>query len=250
MLFKALDTYNKRQKGMTTNYWRAPDFTRNAKHSLTTEQYKRFYKIFNEEFYLLDNFKNNDANPTHVFKICGSHRNVYTVTLHSNKIFWCDCPDMKNHAKKNQCVCKHIVFLLIRVLKLYDLEYFKKLVLDTEQYNSIQNKLDNLISHVDDMVVDNELVNKYKKSQNKDTLFNYDEKSLKDSNDECSICYDSLFNTADELLSCPTCKNAFHKRCMEKWLTNSPHGNCVYCRSSVWSLYITNTNTKSNYMQL
>ena len=84
------------------------------------EQKKRFDKVFNEEFYLL-NYENNK------FNISGSTKNVYTVDFFTctdqNNIntkygsFYCNCPDMKSHARKNNVYCKHICFIYKKIGK-------------------------------------------------------------------------------------------------------------------------------------
>jgi hypothetical protein len=62
-------------------------------------------------------------------------------------------------------------------------------------------------------------------------------KELINSDNICSICYNNLSYYNNNFVSCPCCKNIFHKSCKEKWLKISLYKNCVYCRSNIWSIY-------------
>ena len=83
------------------------------------KQHERFQKIFYESFFLL-----NIVNKTHdvIFKVSGSTSNVYSVrinkTFECNNIF-CDCPDSKKWANIHGVICKHCVFIIFKVLKLF-----------------------------------------------------------------------------------------------------------------------------------
>jgi hypothetical protein len=63
------------------------------------------------------------------------------------------------------------------------------------------------------------------------------DKSLVDSDAECSICLCNLCDNDDELVSCPNCKNVFHAECQKAWLSRSEHKNCTLCRSTDWIRY-------------
>ena len=193
--------------------WRSNEFF-NKLSTLSNQQYKRIMKLYNEDFYLLDNLDNSTK-----FKISGSTKNIYTITFNNttNK-FWCDCPDMKLHCNKHDCVCKHICFMVIRVLKNLDLIYFS-----SKQFNC--SEAFQHLNNMEELLINSQLTEKYKLNIN-----NFDVKkdyTADGNDDDCSICYDSLGN--NKLLGCPQCKNSFHKKCMEKWL--QLHETCVYCRS-------------------
>lgn len=54
---------------------------------------------------------------------------------------------------------------------------------------------------------------------------------IKKSNEDCCICFDSMKDKI--LIECKTCKNLFHKICINQWLRNSNRGNCPLCRNLI-----------------
>ena len=212
-------------------YWRSQEFITKIKNELSVNQYKRFNKIYNEEFYLIDTVIINNSNIPK-FKICGSTQNIYTISYNTDKNnFWCDCPDMKIHCGKQNCVCKHVCFMLVRVLKHYDLQYYIDRNFTNDEITIVKNKLIalNNMPTDDDQITNTSLIEKYKNNLNNFSI-------KKDTPDEdCSICYDLLMST--DLLGCPCCKNSFHKKCIETWLARPFAKTCVYCRSDCWKNY-------------
>ncbi len=193
---------------------------------MDTEQRKRFNKIYNEEFYLLDK-----KNMT--FSVSGSTANIYKVKITSSTIY-CDCPDSKSWAKKYGCVCKHCCFILHKVLKEDIIILF-----DKESYERIKMKCDK-IDIFDDEFVNKELLQKF----NNLSLIKFDEIKGYDEDEECVICSDLLKDT--KLISCPTCHHNIHEKCMKKWIENGKT-SCVYCRSDVWKNYMkSSSNTYVN----
>jgi hypothetical protein len=71
-----------------------------------------------ENIYLLKIHNNNDL----VFKVSGSTSNIYSVRIYKtfewNNIF-CDCPDAKKWANMYGVMCKHCIFIIFKVLKLF-----------------------------------------------------------------------------------------------------------------------------------
>jgi hypothetical protein len=113
------------------NIWRSPEFRQTAQQELSFNQYKRFVKIYEEDFYLLDHREN-------IFYISGSQQTVYQIRYHNihpgtiNRELQCNCWDSKVHCIKQNSVCKHIYFLMIRVLKYYQFDYYKNRVITDE----------------------------------------------------------------------------------------------------------------------
>ena len=57
------------------------------------QQILRLDKVYNEDFYLLDKYQEDNK---YIFKICGSTKNIYEVKLYLNsKRIFCNCPDSK-----------------------------------------------------------------------------------------------------------------------------------------------------------
>ena len=217
---------------------------------MSNHQKSRFFKIYQENFYLLniekypENFK---------IDISGSSKNIYSIFIYENtRKIKCNCPDMKSWASYNKCICKHSCFLLFKVLKLKELgDFFNELQFNDNIFDNIIIELFNLLNRLNNIDTDNsnlfegitnkEFLEKYQKIINKKKEQNKEEKDDKYSNKKesknemCSICFND-FEEKEELLDCPKCKQTIHKSCMEKWLSLGKT-TCVYCRSDVWKDY-------------
>lgn len=212
---------------------------------MNVDQLKRFNKLKQEEFYLLK-FDNNK------FYISGSTKNVYIVDWFQNNnnktygSFFCNCPDMKNHARKANIYCKHICFVYNKIGKFNRLNFYEDKWLSSEETTSLQMKLDKINSGCSDETIQNmKLIEAFanKLSLNNNTLtftLNKFNKCIDD--DECPICFD-IFTDCENLF-CQCCGNAIHKKCIEKWLEKN--NSCVYCRSDVWKHYGKINNVNNN----
>ena len=227
--------------------WRNHFFLQEMKDSVNYAQYKRLIKIVQDEFYLLET-KYEDL----TFKICGSTKNVYTIIFDkSEHKFKCNCPDMSSHCVTHNCLCKHIVFVLIRVLKYTDTDVYKDLKWDNEKMEPYFEKLN---SSIDSLITNTELSEKYKSKLNLESKKDNDNNKFScntfNKDYECAICYDimDIKDDKDKFVGCPTCKQSFHKLCIKRWLENAVHKNCVYCRSGVWCEY--NKKNNSEYINL
>lgn len=67
-----------------------------------------------------------------------------------------------------------------------------------------------------------EIIPKYKKLKNEDEL----------TDNVCSICMNEI--KQNEFIRELICKHTFHKKCVDKWIYNTP--NCPYCRSNIYEL--------------
>lgn len=226
---------------------------------MNQQQIKRYNKIFEDPLYLID-FKINNDNNNLEFHISGSTKNIYTVKL-SHEHTDCDCPDNRSWAKKFKVVCKHTCFVLFKVVKLFKVNdstvltseqnptnYFNTLKLSIDEYNYIKNFLDKKLISSD--VVNQSLLDKFKQlstcKNDPKELFKHSKKLL-EPEDDCPICYDSLGNDTNLLLSCPDCQNYVHTVCVEKWLQYNK--SCVYCRSETWNKIDKDTKN-SKYINL
>jgi hypothetical protein len=164
----------------------------------------------------------------------GGVREEYEVKMYKPNAdpkgtFWCSCPDHKFNSAKKDMVCKHICFLVCRVGKFMDVNFFNTKKLSPEQFESLQSKMENIQT-----VLKDPSISRPKTSITAD-LFHSCTKPL-DPNDICPICYDDMFDAAkQDVLSCPTCLNYVHKSCMSVWLERKD--SCVYCRCDCWKLY-------------
>ena len=235
------------------------------------KQHERFQKLFYENHYLLRII---DSSHQINFDVSGSTSNIYQVKLMKsfewNNIF-CNCPDSKKWANVHGVVCKHILFVIFKVLKLFkfnnsmstitvenDAEIFlerRKLHKDFLEVIAVFIDLFNFNEETDFMKL--EYVEKYQKI--KDSLekkeINEEESNLleeKDSGvDHCLICFEDFEKKTmlcREINSqCLICKTIFHKECLSKWFLHNK--TCPYCRSPS-KLNTQNTSQDSDSMYI
>ena len=49
---------------------------------------------------------------------------------------------------------------------------------------------------------------------------------------ECLICFDSVLDVNNRKYKCKTCSWSFHKKCVEKWFSESNSSACPHCREN------------------
>lgn len=211
---------------------------------MKVQQEKRYQKLFSEHFYLLGH----EMKKNMIFHISGSTKNVYTVTIYPDKgTIFCSCPDAKSWAAKQKCVCKHCLFILYRVLKVFDgtdHPFFDRLEFTGEEMERITLSTELLRYHLDGGIVDDELTRRFSdlhvdKTENVTIRF--------DAEDLCGVCFLELEDQdAQNYMACPKCKKAGHKDCIRKWI-ESGQILCVYCRQEVWR---NNKNNGRDYKNL
>ena len=139
--------------------------------------------------------------------IKGQSKSIYKVVIANNTVK-CKCMDF--NIRKN--VCKHMYFILGRILK--DCEILNKIkgISDIEDnFNDISINLKNILSkHVSN------------DSKNSSEI-KYDNKEC------CSICFEEFGDESIEQCEL-SCKNVFHTECINLWLSNN--NSCPLCRSS------------------
>ena len=165
---------------------------------------QRLNKALSEKMCLLSASYNNDSNEWD-FKMRGNTNNIYEQHLCS-KTYTCSCPD---HQGK-QTFCKHLLFLVARVAKQYDLAgelaQRPKTTWKKSAFIACSTSFILCLSHLTNQTPTN---------------------ITDDANDTCSICFEDLTN---EIVECKTtCHKHFHKLCIDRWLE---HGStCPTCRS-------------------
>ncbi|KAJ4983600.1 SWIM zinc finger protein [Stagonosporopsis vannaccii] len=152
-----------------------------------------------------------DELPEEKVVIAGSTGNVYTVNVGLEPR--CDCP----HAKKgNQC--KHIVYIMLRVLKARENVAYQLALTGTELRELIKNAP--LVPGVE--------------TGGNDRHGGQQDGNRKTIEGECPICYDELNIENDEIVYCKaSCGNNVHKACMQSWIqvATSGRATCPYCRA-------------------
>lgn len=223
---------------------------------MNNNQFRRYQKIFFEEFYLLD-WQNNldDYN----FALSGSTNNIYTIKIcKKNKCIECSCIDFKENCKN--IICKHCCFILFFVLKLFYKfkPHFNQIKLNRPNgYNMINTSLffeNYILSNIEMLLIskyfklintqksyiNTNYINKYKyiillENQKRVLYRQFTNKIIPiDKEITCGICFLKI-NSIDKYLSCPDCDKFIHKKCMLEWLKKKE--NCIYCRSEIWKDY-------------
>jgi len=157
-------------------------------------------------------------------------REGYEVKVFENDpkgSFWCTCADHKFNSAKKNIVCKHICFIVCKVLKILETGFFDTKSLTPAQLTELLNKF-NMDS---DMWKDKKIV----RTSNKVTIQDF-KNFIRPVSDTCSFCYDEMTD-ADIPISCacPLCKHCFHEECMGVWLESQ--SKCSFCSNNYWQYY-------------
>jgi len=157
-------------------------------------------------------------------------RESYNIRIYDNsslkETFWCSCMYHKFQSGKYNTVCKHICFVVCKILKLLNRGFFETRKLTNEQRTKLINKLssNNLVE------IDRSLIKEFKKVTL--DLFKQFTKQL-DPEDSCPICFDSF--DVKTKVACPSCHNYIHSECVEVILET--RNTCLWCMDDVWSKY-------------
>jgi len=187
--------------------------------------YSRKERGVTQNLYLVDTVETNDRYSKE-YVIMGSTGNIYNVGICHNPT--CTCPDFKTRRRR----CKHIYFVLIRIMK----------ALNNEQTSYTNNELlemfKNIPSITKSLVVSSNIKNAYDKKTGKDENQELEQKT----DDLCPICLDDC-NNGEELDHCKySCGRAIHKVCFAMW-TKKHETKCIFCSKS-W------TKEDSEYVNL
>lgn len=156
-------------------------------------------------------------------------RESYDVKIYKNNpekgSLYCTCADCKFNGTKKQSSCKHISFVVTRILKLFDVNFFLTKQLTEEHIAILISKLT-----TDTVLNDKELT----KISSTVSLADYKNFTKDISGLECSICCMDLNEDREQNnVACISCKNEIHMECISVWLEN-PNNKCIYCRSDSW----------------
>lgn len=148
------------------------------------------------------------------FKVRGQSNNVYEQIL-TKETFTCSCPDQQG----KKTFCKHLLFLVVRVAKQFELgaELAQRPVTTWKKsaFAACNVSWAKCLAH---------MFAPPSSASSTPSLGT----TLEPEN-PCCICYED-FTSTDTLVNCKqTCKKHFHKICMERWLE---HGDtCPMCRT-------------------
>ena len=197
---------------------------------MNIQQILRIDKIYYESIYLLNKTDNIEGME---FDIAGSTNNIYKIQINflTRKII-CNCPDAKGWCKKNNIICKHCCFILLKVLKFLDYEnYFKILIFTENEIDFLKNNFNNLNIQNDNSFINNKYIKRFKELNNT----KHNSIILKDDYDKnCVICYDNINDITNIVKNtqCKCCYKIFHKKCIQKWIDIGKN-TCPHCRNFI-----------------
>lgn len=182
------------------------------KYIETYDEKMRKENALKDKLYYIESQKKSEIKKA--YKVMGTTGNIYTVTL-SNKI-GCSCPDYKFRHKK----CKHIYFVLIKLLKLKDVN---QEAFTTEELADLLNRKD-----INDggVVLSGEKMLKYKKLVNGNIeIIELEPKT----DDLCPICMDDITN-GEEYTHCKySCGKCIHTDCLNTYNKNKGTNKITKC---------------------
>jgi hypothetical protein len=169
-------------------------------------------------------------------------REVYDINIYdenNEETFTCSCYDFRYNSKKKNTVCKHICFIVCKICKIYNIEFFKSKKLD-------KNIISNLINKISDKnLLKDKTISKQFTTLSYSSFFDLLHYNSNEENN-CVICYGDILEDEvnnNKCISCPKCNNIFHKECKEVWLEE--HMKCAYCNNNIWKYYNELENDKS-----
>lgn len=105
---------------------------------MNDEQYKRYRKMNVEPIKCLYKAR---KNTNLYFLISGSSGTNYKVTVQSDGKISCSCPDFTHGSKDNRCICKHCLYVIYNVLRLFksvEHTFFTRLYFTPDEVQEIQ----------------------------------------------------------------------------------------------------------------
>lgn len=176
----------------------------------------------------------------YIFFILGSSNFIYKVVI-NKKYQRCNCEDYYNH----KFLCKHILFILFRVIRLYRCTMKQKIFLRRSEpslykytdflYNKKFPDLDwtlfkkyyknlNLKKNYYNVELSNKFRDFYRK-------YNYmARKNIVQIEKSCPICLEKT----NYAIKCDICKTYFHVECIFNWLDSIVTKRCPICRCDCW----------------
>lgn len=141
------------------------------------------------------------------------------IKVNENYETQCSCMDWRIRCKSFSVPCKHIYYLLTKILTYELFDYYDNQIMKPDDFNHLVRNRINLGVRFDVNKNDNALIDS-----------------------TCLICYHDFEKNLNhkEILKCPDCHNYFHPDCMHSWLENSIRRNCPACKSEKWVLLFKN----------
>lgn len=178
----------------------------------------RITKLLTQKIYLI--FVKKCTNRSYIFNLLGHPvRNkpaiIHTVKISSHIGCECTCLDFRIR----HILCKHILFLLVRVGRLT--EYTNQEIYMSKTPEEMCAEFAIIIPRILDRINKH----KYEKEPSIPNETDIDIGILV--KDECSICFDDFINKKQAIFKCIECKNTFHQSCINIWKRYDV--NCPLC---------------------
>ena len=209
---------------------------------------RRIMRAYDDPLYLIESIPPEDEDdPIREFSVMGTTGNVYTVTIENEPS--CTCPDFQLRQRR----CKHIFFILMRVMKVdnerqkfYDdfelLDMFSNIPKITHNLiakKKLRKKYQKIKKRIEEKEGDEEEEEEEDVKKDKEGLA--EQKPIQD-DDVCPICLDNIKDNGD-LVYCKKCGKSLHKKCFEMWCKKNKK-TCVFCRAD-WIFSSKNSERKS-----
>ena len=211
----------------------------------------RIYKAIEQDFKLIYflKIKNN-----FLFFILGTSGFIYTIKI-QKELQTCNCVDYMNGF-----YCKHINFILFKVLKIFKIMknneikfIYENSLLKTSFQNSLQfeeiewlkfnNKFNKIYYFLKNSYFNEIFFKKFKKMYERYINFFHTYQVKNERN--CVICLNNDLN----LILCPVCKNTYHQSCLIKWFETLNNDKiCPICKDVSWNEIIKYILIDSEFM--
>ena len=194
---------------------------------------KRIAKAHHERLYLIHRYRDGEQ-PREAFDVCGSKGNVYKVLVDRN--VGCTCMDFKLRRQ----VCKHLLFVYIKVLRLPShLPVYANIRLSEGQVQQVFDEaLNDPVAHA---LANPELRDAWKKAvgytsdgESGPSEAPVGKRLIPDEGDVCGVCYEDLEpGSVEGLEFClESCGRPIHTDCLETWFkTRGFARTCIWCRA-------------------
>ena len=179
----------------------------------------------------------------YIFYILGTSNFIYKIVI-NKKYQSCNCEDFI----KNKILCKHICFVLFKLLKVYKISlntlkinlrdnnsivetnFFNGYIFSNKEWFIFKNRVSNINSYLKSKIFDVKYYNEFKYYYQQYIFLIY--KNLEYTDENCTIC----LNKINKGITCPTCKKTTHIKCLNRWFNKIEIKKCPTCRSDYWNI--------------